>query len=296
MLKPIPYYFLLSTLLLMLAQGCKKEEDEPCCDASNPECANYDPCFGRKDAVSADFKTEVRIYRSLTNPSTLESDTFFAPYRIYFVASESNSDSYEWKIGSEPRVFIDKEFFLSFDCPNILYQDIFIRLITERLSDSNCTSQNKLRDTLTKMIYFVKEIESPVFGEYRGYLKHDPSKLFNVKFIYKSAVSNPNPDPCSGNLWSRNIYNLANEGCYKELKGNDGSVLNQFNFPSSIILDTNTCQYPNGYYRTDFKDIKIKYNPTNKEVNIKFTYQALPSSSNSLPKVIRDMEFVGTKL
>lgn len=294
MLKPITYYFLLSTILLLLVQGCKKEEDEPCCDASNPECANYDPCFGRKDAVSADFRTEVRIYRSLTNPSTLESDTFFAPSDIYFAANDSTADSYEWKVGSDPRVFIDKEFFLSFDCPSILFQDIYIQLITERLSDSSCIQKSKLRDTIKKMIYFVKEIESPVFGEYRGYLKHAPSALFNVKFIYSS--NSTNPDQCNSSNWDRTIYNLANEGCYKKLVNNNGAVLNQFNFEKSIIIDTNTCQYPNGYYATDFRNTQIKYIPTNKEINIKFTYRAFSSSSNNLPRIERDMEFVGIKL
>ena len=163
MLKNTFNYLILAILSLALFQGCKKEEDNPCCDPSNPTCPSYDPCLDRKDAVSADFRTEVRSFLSLTNPKSLESDTFFAPNDIYFIAADINADSYEWKVGSDPRTFIDREFNLSFECPNILYQDIFIRLITERLSDSNCTSQNKLRDTLTKMIYFVKEIESPVF-------------------------------------------------------------------------------------------------------------------------------------
>lgn len=124
MLKTLPYTILLLFTFLIFTQGCKKEDDEPCCDASNPECANYDPCFGRKDAVSADFRTEMRRSLSLTRSLILQADTFFAG-DVYFVAEDSSAESYEWKVGSDPRTFIDQEFFLTFDCPNSLYQDIF---------------------------------------------------------------------------------------------------------------------------------------------------------------------------
>lgn len=295
MLKTLPYNFLLLLTFLILAQGCKKEEDNPCCDATNPECPNYDPCFGRKDAVSADFRTEMRRSLSLTRSKILVADTFFAG-DVYFVAEDSSAESYEWRVGSDPRTFIDQEFFLTFDCPSSLYQDIYIQLITERLSDSNCTRVDLLKDTVKKMIYFVKEIESPVFGQYRGFLKTDPTNQFNIDIIYKSAVSNPNPNPCNGGLWERTIYNLTNSGCYQKLTGGAASTLNQFTFGGSVRIDTNTCVYPSGYFASDYKDIEIQYNSSDRKITINFTHRTFATSASGLSDTSERLEFIGTKL
>lgn len=292
LLRPILLLFIFSSIYLI---GCKKEEDNPCCDASNPECANYDPCFGRTDAVSADFRTEMRRSLSLTRSLILQADTFFAG-DVYFVAEDSSAESYEWKVGSDPRTFIDQEFFLTFDCPNSLYQDIYIQLITERLSDSNCTSTDLLKDTVRKMIYFVKEIESPVFGQYRGSLKSDPSTQFNIDIIYKSRFTTPNPDPCQGDLWERTIYNLTNSGCYQKLTGGAASTLNQFNFEGSVRIDTSTCVYPSGYFASDYKDIEIRYNPSDRKITINFTHRLFATSASGLSDTSERLEFVGTKL
>ncbi len=292
-----PNYFLILLLIFSLFfTACKKEDDAPCCDASNPACPNYDPCFGKTDAVSADFDTETRDIFHLPSVRIIKSDTFFAPARIYFVAKDSTADSYQWKVGSDARDFIEKEFYLDFDCPDILYQNLNIQLISERLIDTNCTTIEKLQDTVTKSIYFVTEKESPIFGEFRGYLTNDPTRLFNIKIIHKSRVSNPNPDPCYGNLWHRYIYNLVNAGCLKRLQSSDGGVFKEFNFSQTAIIDTNTCQYPFGYYATNFTDINMKYNSELNEIRIKFIFNSYPSSSSGLPRLEQAMEFIGTKL
>lgn len=280
----------------LLIYGCKKEDDNPCCDASNPECANYDPCFGRTDAVSADFRTEKRRSLSLTRSLILQADTFFAGGDVYFVAEDSNAESYEWKVGSDSRTFIDQEFFLRFDCPSSLYQDIYVQLITERLSDSICTNTDLLRDTVRKMIYFIKEIESPVFGKYRGYLKNDPSTQFDIDILYKSKFTTPNPDPCDGFLWQRTIYNLTNSGCYQRFTGPSASTMNQYTSKESIRVDTNTCVYPSGYFASDYRDIEIRYNPSNKEITINFTHRIFATSASGLSDTSERLEFVGTKL
>lgn len=51
---------LLTLSLLLITASCKDEPDNKCYDASNPDCENYNPCFGTSP-VSADFVMSERL-------------------------------------------------------------------------------------------------------------------------------------------------------------------------------------------------------------------------------------------
>ena len=55
-------YFLLALLAGVVLVGCRDDDDAecPCDDPGNPECPNYDPCFG-KEQPNARFLTEDRL-------------------------------------------------------------------------------------------------------------------------------------------------------------------------------------------------------------------------------------------
>jgi hypothetical protein len=92
----------LSLIALLALGSCKKEK--PCKDPSNPECENYDPCYGKK-APSADFiigQSAASPYFGMKSYEFISDDTMFAPFYwpIDFMAKEEGA-KYEWKLGSE---------------------------------------------------------------------------------------------------------------------------------------------------------------------------------------------------
>lgn len=90
--------FIIAIITSLVAIGsCKK--DEPCCDATNPECPNYDPCYG-KELPSAAFDMYAKIRKRLDYFNY--SDSVFIGDMVY-VSSELDDAEYEhtWYVGSE---------------------------------------------------------------------------------------------------------------------------------------------------------------------------------------------------
>ena len=61
-MKRIIYF--LATVMLFTLPSCKKK----CYEKANPECENFDPCYG-KEVVSADFKIEEIIGYNNAHPN-----------------------------------------------------------------------------------------------------------------------------------------------------------------------------------------------------------------------------------
>lgn len=83
-----------------IAAGCVGDDENTCCDPSNPECPNYDPCYNIEP--TADFKMRGTSVAFMT-PENLQAewcDTIFNS-GVEFKAEMENADSYEWYIGDE---------------------------------------------------------------------------------------------------------------------------------------------------------------------------------------------------
>ncbi len=102
--------FISLLLLITLVPGCKCTCDDP----TDPDCKNYDPCYGVEASIRADFSMYLNIDPISTfGPDTLLkfNDTFNGG-TIVFRAHEENADSYEWHVGSG--VYSEREFSLNF--------------------------------------------------------------------------------------------------------------------------------------------------------------------------------------
>ncbi len=91
-------FILTITLSLVTMESCKREE--PCCDASNPECPNYDPCYG-KEHPSAKFDM---AYANNLFPSPIywPDSVFRGNGNLHFVSLEENLEvGHRWYVGSE---------------------------------------------------------------------------------------------------------------------------------------------------------------------------------------------------
>jgi hypothetical protein len=284
---------------LLLGSGCGKEDDD-CFDEGNPRCSNYDPCWDRKEAVSAGF--EVGNFWAGTNSGypfnyLLMGDTIFANSTIIFKARDSSAETYEWKVGTDERTWHEQAFHLSFGC-DLLHTHLPVRLITTRLRDTSCMEERPLADTMTRQLYFTHLSKAVLFGTYRGHLNKHIDEEYDV--VISTDCLHPGPfasNPCRCPSGSRLFLgNLTNEGC--ELSGYYRNSMTQ--------AHVNRAHFPNDVsdcpilFEEDLEEAFVNHlsisvvGPDLRSIKIHFTYVAV----NRVPYMWleEELEFVGIRV
>ncbi len=185
------------TLLLGFAglfslQACK--EECPCDDPSNPECDNFDPCYGIKN-INTFFNVRPGD-RGFPPPEEwcdlIPCDTFNASSVRFDIPDGSLENStYEWQIGTETEPRIGKGFEVDFsDYLRDNGWETWIPItLTIRRPMNSCLENPK--DTLvsvTRELFFT-ENSVPIIEAgkstiiYNGYFSHNSSKLETIQFI-----------------------------------------------------------------------------------------------------------------
>lgn len=174
--------FLLLILIisgLLTVQSCKKE----CHDKSNPDCENYDPCYG-KSRTSADF-TISEVVSGFPN----ETGEVWHNSYVQFT-SKQDFDSYQWVIGTNKDTFYTKTCGLR-DFPE--GQTIQVRLIGKRTPNTKCFPDDDGIDTVYKS-FKVTAGDSllPILGEYEGYYDGYPNNKVTVKVLCTKKLDGQN--------------------------------------------------------------------------------------------------------
>ena len=177
MVKKVLYIVLIG---LMLPFGCKKE----CCqDPTNPDCENYNPCYGVTPA-NADFTMGVQL-----GDRFFEADTFFGVNLVKFEA-KFEADSYHWIIGASE--FFTRAFEQTYFPFNY---NVEVTLITVKHSALRCYPNNPIRDTVRKVFYSWPEtfgsppdsnnyVRVPFSGTYEGYFDHEPREKREIELVW----------------------------------------------------------------------------------------------------------------
>jgi hypothetical protein len=283
-MKDIPSIFILAGFIFVLTVGACKEK---CTDITNPDCENYNPCYGRTTKPNADFAAHqwgspgYRCY----------GDTLFADGTLGWTAVFRAADTtqkgttYKWKVGNDPRVFTDKTIFLPFG-QEVIHTTIPVQLIVSRPSDAACLKT--VSDTITKSFYFVGLAETKVWGKYRGYLKSKPNEIFEINWYTNPAdeqhyLDNPTNKGCRIQL--SNIFAFG----YKEMFVEDSRPYGgtTYSWDCTTMLEA-------GYRYTWLKDLHFKVNPTNDSIKIDFTqvFYSTDIDWNNLKK----HEFIGVRI
>jgi hypothetical protein len=137
------------------------------------------------------------------------------PGAYRFSASDTSAEHYYWTIGNDARVFTDRDVNLSFDCNSgVGFSDFHVTLITERLKDTTCTSEEFLRDTVVKSYTFVKQEHAAIWGKYRGSSSDNPGVVYDIEIDFECGT---HPCMClfDTNLPPILVYNLTNHGCWQ---------------------------------------------------------------------------------
>ena len=106
-------------------------------------------------------------------------DTIVRTEQVIFVADVADTSGvlFEWKIGTDNRVFTKKRFALEFD----VNETIKVRLITKKQPNLDCFPTDDGIDTTFQTFTAIDSTLIP--GDYIGYNKSKPTDLFTVNFI-----------------------------------------------------------------------------------------------------------------
>lgn len=181
--------------IVLMAQSCKKE----CQDKSNPDCENYDPCYG-KAKTSADFTIS-----EVVGGRAFETDEVWRNSYVQFTAKQ-DFESYQWVIGTHKDTFYTKSCGLSGFPEGQSFQ---VRLIGKKKPNTDCFPTDDGIDTVYKT-FKVTAHDSlrPIYGEYEGYFSNYPDHKVIVKVGRDMIPDFP--------TWKTKSYftNIPAEGCW----------------------------------------------------------------------------------
>ncbi len=85
--------------LILMFSACGPDDDNTCCDPTNPECPNYDACYGVEEP-DAGFTMEEFLITNDGLVSAGDDSIFFND--IFFTANfQGDSITHKWYLGSE---------------------------------------------------------------------------------------------------------------------------------------------------------------------------------------------------
>jgi hypothetical protein len=184
---------LIGLAMLLTLAACRKER---CDDPSNPDCRNYDPCYGFEDPGAA-FKVYYKwgAIQSCRVSGTSE-DTVTERFRLEVTDTTRNGvillfegpegmDTYKWKVGTDSRTWETPTFELEFGDNAI--GEVPVTLITAKNDFDRCSGISVLRDTFTKSLFFVTMgvQELPLFGVWEGVNTDATLDTFSIRiFLY----------------------------------------------------------------------------------------------------------------
>ena len=192
-MKTAKYIIPILGLIAMFSfQTCKH-----CTDPTNPDCANYDPCYGQK-TINTFFKVRPGD-RGFPPPEEwcdlVPTDTFNAS-SVRFDMPDGNPENstYEWQIGAEPEPRYGEGFEIDFseylNLGNHWESHIPITL-TIRTPPNGClTNPADTLITVRRELFFTRKQLAGLFSgleddseTYKGYFTNAPNTEIKLKFI-----------------------------------------------------------------------------------------------------------------
>jgi hypothetical protein len=165
----------LAVLAAFSLQTCKH-----CNDPTNPDCANYDPCWDQTQADASftiyEVLQEMPIQR--LNGFTGEdaaTDTIINWNTARFKA-DFEAEYYEWRVGDDPRVWNTREFTLKFrSIPT--YFPVEVSLKVYKPTNKSCFPNSNDTAEFRRSIVTVPRDSSLMINRFEGYLESDPNTL-----------------------------------------------------------------------------------------------------------------------
>jgi hypothetical protein len=166
-MKPIiPYLALTLIFIINSGTSCRKKRDNPCEGITKP---------------SGKF-----VLKEMIGDTAFTADTIFRDNYAQFQALD-NYESVTWKLGSDPRVWTNPEFSLSFLTE---LGTIPINFTGRKSPNPQCFPGDNGINTSSRNLTMVEQAAkpyntiSPLVGTYLGYFTNAPSDKFTVRMEY----------------------------------------------------------------------------------------------------------------
>jgi hypothetical protein len=243
----------LPLLLLLALIGAFVFSLEGCGDDPNP-CKDKLP-------ISADFIIGEQL---LSIDTLIESDTVLTGGTITF-KSKGDYQSYEWKIGDDPRVFTTRSVSLFFEKSDFS-KTLSIKLKVKDSFLASCFPNKGGVDSLTKRIVLLPSYASATFGQYEGSLDEDPTNkyIITVRFCQPGVngfICTNNIDKgCDNKLYTSDPYPYINDFdlTYRVMRIGSPTSTNYLNAASGHPLN---CNDPRGwlYFKNSLNSVIVEY-------------------------------------
>lgn len=262
---------LIQSLLLMgavvlLVMCCKPEPEPPCDDPTNPECPNYDPCFG-KEEPNASFFTEDRLIYPEFGEYLWINDSILKGGPVRFRSPfEGAGITHTWYIGAE--VIEETSVTRNFSQVQRPATITVSHVITYPIS-TLCYPAATGRDSIAQTFYLIDYISEllTVDNTFRGVLNNETDS-FDFKF---RALQTFTGEPAQTSTSGYSIY-MINFHNNQDSVRNDGVDFTNTQFALSdegplrglLIIDPEELS------------VEMNYHFVNDETEYRFTGRVIP--------------------
>lgn len=175
--------FLLIVLILIISHSCRKHICDDPCDA---RCQNFDPCCGQSppDASFTIYEDLSWYVGSFSDTMLSPTDTITTINNPVLLRANHDASYYEWKIGSDDRVWNTRDVRLNFaSLP--LYTPLLITLKVYKPVNRSCFPEAEDTVTSTRTLVKVPRDSAYIFNKgFVGYTKNQP----NVERFFKYEI------------------------------------------------------------------------------------------------------------
>ena len=243
--------------VVVLAQCCKPDDEPtpPCDDPANPECPNYDPCYG-KEEPNASFFTEDRLIYPEFGEYLWINDSILSGGPVRFRSPfEGEGIAHKWYIGAEiieePSVIRN---FSEVQRPDYITVSHVITYPVDTLCYPTATGRDSIAQTFY-LIDFLSELLT-IDNTFRGVLNNETDSFdFKIRCLVGHTG---NPAQISTSNWM--FFGINFHNSYDSLQ-----------FPASSVSNTHF-----SIYNPDLKGALLVINPENMtvEMNYKFFFDS----------------------
>lgn len=176
-------YFLITLLVLLVLVACRDEKEETkCWEPTNPNCENYDPCYGETE-VSADFEIGNRFgVLPEVRDIFIEDSLFLSGEFLRFKAKEKGA-YYKWYLGTE---LIEGygDSLVGRTLVNLPVGRYTAALKVNKAPNLDCQPNDDGEDSVMKYFYVVEPCDLMISNRFRGVFEGFEQDSVEIEFIF----------------------------------------------------------------------------------------------------------------
>lgn len=175
--------------LVLVFYSCCRDDDNTCSDPTNPECENYDPCYG-KIPTTAEFTIAQQYLGAGPNADIYFEDDTVTGGTLKFIAKEQEGATYTWILGIDTIVGgyeITKPLGV---LPEGSYSN---SLIVTKQADTICFPNDEGIAQFNRSFIKINGCDRVIFGRYFGVFSKSPTDSVEIELIASSSYTHVQP-------------------------------------------------------------------------------------------------------